>query len=142
MADTPQSSEAACRKGVPAIGYGVDVTPSAPCALVTTEFNWGVYYVDAVKRVMAGTWKPASVWWGFDKDGVRLTPFHHSVSDDVRKKVLAEKAILQKGIDNIFAGPIKDQSGNVKIAESQKASDPDLLTMSWLVEGVSGKIPD
>jgi hypothetical protein len=45
-------------------------------------------------------------------------------------------------MDNIFAGPLKDQSGKEKIAVGQKASDPDLLTMRWLVEGVSGKIPD
>ena len=29
-----------------------------------------------------------------------------------------------------------------KIPAGQKAGDPDLLTMRWLVEGVSGKIPD
>lgn len=142
MADTPQSSQAACRKGVPAIGYGTDVTPSAPCALVSTEFNWGVYYVDAVKRAIAGTWKPAEVWWGFDKKGVVLAPFNASVPQAVRQKVLAQKTILEKGTDNIFAGPVNDQSGNAKIPAGKKASDPDLLTMRWLVQGVSGKIPE
>jgi basic membrane protein A and related proteins len=142
MADTPQSSQAACRKGIPAIGYGTDVIPSAPCALVSTAFNWGVYYVDAVKRVIAGTWKPAAAWWGFAKKGVILTPFNASVPRAVQQKVLAEKAILEKGMDTIFAGPVNDQSGNVKIPTGKKASDPDLLTMRWLVEGVSGKIPE
>jgi basic membrane lipoprotein Med (substrate-binding protein (PBP1-ABC) superfamily) len=142
MADTPQSSQAACRKGVPAIGYGLDAAPSAPCTLVSTEFNWGVYYVDAVKRAINGTWKPSEAWWGFEKDGIILTPFHSSVPEKVRQMVLSEKAKLKSGVDNIFAGPVKDQSGNVKIAAGQKASDPDLLTMRWLVEGVSGKIPD
>ncbi|MBW1962917.1 MAG: BMP family ABC transporter substrate-binding protein, partial [Deltaproteobacteria bacterium] len=142
MADTPESAQAACRKGVPAIGYGIDVSAQAPCALVSTEWNWGVYYVDAVKRVIAGTWKPAEVWWGFEKKGVKLAPFHASVPENVRQKVLAEKALLEKGIDNIFAGPIKDQSGKVKIPAGKKASDQELLTMRWLIEGVSGKIPD
>ena len=142
MADTPESAQAACRKGVPAIGYGIDVSAQAPCALISTEWNWGVYYVDAVKRVMAGTWRPAEAWWGFEKDGIKLAPFHVSVPEKVRRKVLAEKAILAKGVDNIFAGPIKDQSAKVKIPSGQKAEDPDLLTMRWLMEGVSGKIPD
>ena len=142
MADTPESAQAACRKGVPAIGYGIDVSAQAPCALVSTEWNWGVYYVDAVKRVMAGTWKPAEVWWGFEKNGIKLAPFHPSVPEEVKQKVLAEKTLLEKGVDNIFAGPIKDQSGKEKITVGKKASDPDLLTMRWLVEGVSGKIPD
>jgi len=142
MADTPQSSQAACRKGVPAIGYGVDVETSAPCALVSTEFNWGIYYVDAVKRAIAGTWKPAEIWWGFDKKGVVLTPFNASVPNEVRDKVLAEKAVFEKGADNIFAGPVNDQSGNEKIPAGKKANDPDLLTMRWLVEGIFGKIPE
>ncbi len=142
MADTPESAQAACRKEVPAIGYGIDVITQAPCALVSSEWSWGVYYVDAVKRVMAGKWKPAENWWGFEKKGIKLSSFHSSVPEKVKQQVLAEKTLLEKGTDNIFAGPIKDQTGKVKIPADQKISDPDLLTMRWLVEGVSGKIPD
>ena len=101
-----------------------------------------MYYVDAVKRVMNGTWKPAEVWWGFEKDGINMAPFHASVPESVKQKVNAEKALLGKGIDNIFAGPVKDQSGKTIIPSGKKASDQDLLTMRWLIEGVSGKIPD
>jgi basic membrane lipoprotein Med (substrate-binding protein (PBP1-ABC) superfamily) len=98
--------------------------------------------VDAVKRAMAGTWRPAEVWWGFEKQGNKLSRFHAAVTDEVRQKVLAEKAKLEQGIDNIFAGPINDQLGKEVIPAGQKASDKDLLTMRWLVEGVAGKIPD
>ena len=142
MADTPESAVAACRKGVASIGYGIDVGAQAQCALVSTEWSWGVYYVDAVKRAMNGTWKPAEVWWGFEKQGIKLGPFNDSVPGEVRQKVLAEKAKLEQGVDEIFAGPVKDQSGKEIIKAGQRASDQDLLTMRWLVEGVSGKIPD
>jgi basic membrane lipoprotein Med (substrate-binding protein (PBP1-ABC) superfamily) len=142
MADTPESSVAACRKGVPAIGYGIDVSGQADCALVSAEWNWGVYYVDAVKRAMAGTWTPGEPWWGFEKNGIKLSPFHSSVPEDVRQKVMSEMTRLKEGVDNIFAGPVKNQAGEVAIAEGSKATDPDLLTMRWLVEGVSGEIPD
>jgi basic membrane lipoprotein Med (substrate-binding protein (PBP1-ABC) superfamily) len=142
MADTPESAVAACRKGVAAIGYGIDVGAQAQCALVSSEWNWGVYYVDAVKRAINGTWRPAEVWWGFEKQGIKLGPFNAAVPDDVRQKVLAEKAKLEKGVDEIFAGPVKDQMGKEIIKAGQKASDQDLLTMRWLVEGISGKIPD
>ncbi len=142
MADTPESSQAACRKGVPAIGYGIDVSEQADCALVSTEWNWGVYYVDAVKRAMAGTWRPGEVWWGFEKNGIRLSAFHASVPGDVRKKVLAERDRLKEGMDKIFAGPVRNQAGEVIIPAGKKATDQDLLTMRWLVEGVSGEIPD
>jgi basic membrane lipoprotein Med (substrate-binding protein (PBP1-ABC) superfamily) len=142
MADTPESAVAACRKGVAAIGYGIDVGDQAQCALVSTEWNWGVYYVDAVKRAMNGTWRPAEVWWGFEKQCIKLGPFNASVPDEVKQKVLTEKAKLEKGIDDIFAGPVRDQLGKEIIKAEQRAADQDLLTMRWLVEGVAGKIPD
>jgi basic membrane lipoprotein Med (substrate-binding protein (PBP1-ABC) superfamily) len=140
MADTPESAQAACRRGVPAVGYGIDVSAQAPCALVSTEWNWGVYYVDAVKRAMSGTWRPAEVYWGFDKRAIKLSPFHPSVPPHVRDKVLAEKESLEKGVDNIFAGPIKDQTGKITIPAGKKAVDQELLSMRWLVEGVSGDL--
>ena len=101
-----------------------------------------MYYLDAVKRAINGTWQPAEVWWGCEKQGIKLGPFNAGVPEDVRQKVLAEKAKLEKGVDEIFAGPVKDQLGKEIIPAGQKASDQDLLTMRWLVEGVSGKIPD
>jgi hypothetical protein len=38
MADTPYRSQAACQEtDVLAVGYGTDVTPYAPCSLVSNE---------------------------------------------------------------------------------------------------------
>ena len=59
----------------------------------------------------------------------------------VRRKVLAAKQKLEAGEDDIFAGPLYDQDGQLMVPEGQKASDKDLLTMRWLVKGVSGSIP-
>jgi basic membrane lipoprotein Med (substrate-binding protein (PBP1-ABC) superfamily) len=143
MADTPDSSLAACAKGLPAIGYGSDAPNyGADCTLLSTIWHWGPYFVDAVQRVAAGTWKPQAFWGGFDKDNIRLTAFHLKVPETVRRKVLQEKQELVQGVDNIFAGPIFDQNGKQRIAKGAKASDKDLLTMRWLVQGASGRIPD
>ncbi len=143
MADTPDSSIAACAKGVPAIGYGSDSAKyGAKCALLSTIWNWGPYYVDAVKRVAAGKWKPQEYWGGFDKNNITLTGFNESVPDEVRKKVLSEQKKLKENQDNIFAGPIYDKEGKLRVAEGKKATDKELLTMRWLIKGVNGKIPD
>jgi len=146
MADTPDSSRAACSKGVPAIGYGEDVQRyGVDCALVSSVWNWGPYYVDSVTRTMNGTWEPQEVWWGFEKGNkslIKLEDFHSRVPQWVREKVMAEKALLEKGEDNIFAGPIKNQDGKIAIPAGKKASDQDLLTMRWFVEGIVGKIPE
>jgi basic membrane lipoprotein Med (substrate-binding protein (PBP1-ABC) superfamily) len=143
MADTPDSARTACYKKVPAIGYGMDVKQyGADCALVSTVWNWGPYYVDSVKRAMAKTWKPQEIYWGFKENLIGITPFHASVPKPVQQKVLAELKKMKGGKDDSFLGPIKDQDGNVKIQAGQRASDKELLEMKWFVEGVVGKIPE
>jgi basic membrane protein A len=42
---------------------------------------------------------------------------------------------------DVFWGPIKDQSGQVRIAVGEKAADSVLLSMNWFVEGVVGTVP-
>lgn len=142
MADTPDSASAACAAGVPAIGYGEDVAKyGADCALVSTTWNWGQWYVKAVEQVMNGTWSNTPYWGGMEDDGIILSSFNKNVPADVKEKVLAEKAKLQKGEDTIFAGPVLDQSGKELWKAGEKATDKDLLTMRVLVKGVAGKIP-
>ncbi len=141
MADTPDSARTACFKKVPAIGYGMDVHQyGADCALVSTIWNWGPYYVDAVKRAMKKTWKPQEIYWGFKEDLIRLSSFHPAVPKPVQQKVLAELKKMKEGKDDSFLGPIKDQAGKVVIPEGKRATDQDLLTMKYFVEGVVGKI--
>ncbi len=143
MADTPDSARTACYKKVPAIGYGTDVRQvGADCALVSTTWNWGPYYVDAVKRVMSKTWKPQEIYWGFKENLIALSPFHPSVPRPVQEKVLAELRKMQQGRDDSFLGPIKDQQGKIVIPAGMRATDKELLTMKWFVEGVVGKIPE
>lgn len=143
MADTPDSSVAACAAGVPAIGYGENAASyGADCTLVSSIWHWGPIYVDKVKQVMAGTWKTGAYWGGFDKGNIVMSPFHAAVPEAVRQKVQAAKAKLEAGEDTIFAGPLYDQQGKLMIPEGQQASDQDLLTMRWLVKGVKGRIPE
>jgi basic membrane lipoprotein Med (substrate-binding protein (PBP1-ABC) superfamily) len=143
MADTPDSARTACYKKVPAVGYGMDVKRSgADCALVSTTWNWGPYYVDAVKRVMNKTWKPQEIYWGFRENLIGLSAFHASVPKPVQEKVLLELKKMKAGKDDSFLGPIKDQEGKVVIQAGQRATDKELLTMKWFTEGVVGKIPD
>ena len=143
MADTPDSAVAACNADVAAIGYGEDVALyGAKCALVSTTWNWGQWYVKAVEQVMAGTWNNTPYWGGMEDKAIILSSFNQSVPADIKAKVLAEKATLEKGQDTIFAGPLLDQQGKELWKTGAQASDQDLLTMRVLVKGVAGKIPE
>jgi hypothetical protein len=63
-----------------------------------------------------------------------------NVPDDVKA---AGEAVIKGWMDgtyNCYAGPIKDQSGAIKVPEGQAMSDADILGLNWLVEGVDGKL--
>ncbi len=142
MADTSESSRAACAKGVAAIGYGTDSTRfGAGCALTSTTFEWGPVYVETVKRLRAGVWSSEPVFTGFESGSVGLAPFGKAVPADVARKVLALKARMVHGRDRSFQGPIVDQAGQERIGAGRKATDAELLSMDWLVRGVSGALP-
>ena len=64
--------------------------------------------------------------------------FGEMVPKEVQDKVLAKKAAIIDGKEKVFVGPIKDQSGTVRIAEGVVAPDADLLSMDWFVQGVVG----
>ncbi len=139
--DSPGPQEAAQEKGVYSIGYNSDMSRFAPKAHLTAPvWNWGVYYVKVVDAVRKGTWKAESAWPGMVDGVVALAPFGPMVPKELQDKVNAEKAKIIDGTNKIFVGPIKDQSGAVKIADGVVATDPELLGMTWFVEGVVGNI--
>ncbi|WP_461208529.1 BMP family ABC transporter substrate-binding protein [Desulfocurvus sp. DL9XJH121] len=141
MADTPDSSLAACAAGVPALGYGTDAAHwGADCTLTSAVLNWGPYYVKAVKDVLEGTWKTGAYWKGFDADAVRLAPFSPKVPQAVQDKVLAAMQEFKGGKDDVWAGPILDQKGKTVVPAGQKLDDKALLSLQMLVQGVQGKL--
>jgi basic membrane protein A len=137
--DSPGPQEAAQEKGVYSIGYNSDMSVFAPKAHLTAPvWNWAPYYKKVVEEVRQGTWKPGADWPGMADGVVDLAPFGPMVPQDVRDKVNAEKAKIVAGSQKIFVGPIKDQQGEVKIKDGVVATDPELLGMTWFVEGVVG----
>jgi basic membrane protein A and related proteins len=38
----------------------------------------------------------------------------------------------------VFVGPVLDQQGEVRIAEGVQATDEEMLSMDWFVQGVVG----
>ncbi|HKK33520.1 MAG TPA: BMP family ABC transporter substrate-binding protein, partial [Desulfomicrobiaceae bacterium] len=137
--DSPGPQEAAQEKGVYSIGYNSDMSPFAPKSHLTAPvWNWGPFYTEMVEQVRNGTWKSDSYWIGIDKDIVGLAPFGPMVPEEVRKDVQAGKAALKDGSLKVFAGPVKDQTGTVRIADGKVAADKDLLGMTWFVQGVIG----
>jgi len=138
--DTAGPQQAAEERGVFSIGYNSDMAKMAPKAYMTAPvWNWGPYYVAEVKKVLAGTWKPADYWEGMNADIVRLAPITKNAPDGAEAKVNEIKKKILDGTFNVFSGPIKDQKGTVKVPAGSVLADKDQLSCDWFVEGVVGK---
>ena len=134
-----QTAEA---KGAYAIGYHSDMSAYGQKAHLTSVIhNWGQLYVDKVKAVIDGDWKKQNIWSGIAEGTTDLAPLNSAIPADVKALVEAKKADLKAGKIRVFDGPVKDQSGAVKVANGKTLSDGDLQGFNWYVEGVSGKLP-
>lgn len=142
--DTPGPQQAAQDKGKYGVGYDSDMSKSAPKAVLTSPiWHWGIYYTDAVKQIMAGTWKTNQFWGGWKEGLVDLAPIGPMVPDDVKKLAEDEIAKFKSGsedIFNIFAGPLKDQTGAEKVPTGKSMTGDEILSMDWFVQGVEGTI--
>jgi basic membrane protein A len=134
-----QTAEA---KGVHAIGYHSDMSEYGKKAhLTSVVHNWGPLYLEKVKSVINGTWKKDNLWIGIAEGATDLAPLNDSIPADVKALVAEKKAAIKAGSFHVFNGPVKDQSGAVKVAEGATMSDGDLQGFNWYVEGVSGTLP-
>lgn len=131
--------EAAERAGIYVTGYHHDGSSAAPNAWLTgAAWNWGPVYTELVSEIMSGTYRTNVLFAGLEAGWVKLSPFGKKVPDDVKKLVQDTTEGLRSGKVKPFTGPIKDQSGAVKIAAGAQPDDTTLQKIDWLVEGVIG----
>ena len=158
-ADTTGPIVVAGQKGKWAVGYDSDNACDADKAhcLTVPHWNWGPVYLDIVKQIQAGTWRPSSWYGDVDTGIVGLYGFNpgQTPADGVPKEVIP--LVQQKLADmkagkftrfDIFTGPIKDNKGNIVVPAGVKLTQEDLeglegckICMSWLAEGIIGEVP-
>jgi simple sugar transport system substrate-binding protein len=139
--DSPAPIQTAERRGVYAVGYASDMAHFGPKAVLTSIVNnWGPHYIQATEGVINGTWKSQDYWGGL-KEGTVELPISDIVPADVKAE--AEKIIadIKSGAFHPFTGPIKDQTGAVKIPEGKVATTAELASMNYYVEGIKADLP-
>ena len=135
--DSPAPLQAAEQRGLIAFGQASDMSNFAPTAHMTAiEDHWGGYYIDRMKLVMDGAWATSDTWGGLKAGMVRMSPWNERMPAEVVTAAEAMRDGIVERSENIFAGPINDQSGAIKVAEDAVVDDPALLSMDWYVEGV------
>ncbi len=139
--DSPAPVQVAEQRGVYAFGQASDMKEFAPRAQLTSIIdNWDHYYVARVKAAMEGTWESIDTWDGLKPGMVEMAPYGEAVPADVRAAADAVQAAIIDGSLHPFAGPIRNQAGELVVKEGETLSDGDLLGMDWYVEGVQGNL--
>jgi basic membrane lipoprotein Med (substrate-binding protein (PBP1-ABC) superfamily) len=134
--------EVAEKRGAMSVGYHADASVVAPKGWITAAiWNWGPLYEKMTQEALAGDFKtPKLLRLGVKDNVVTLAPFGPGVSKEIQDQVLKVKQDIIAGTLKPFKGPVKDQSGKVRIEGDQ----PDTVTLEktdYLVEGVIGTIP-
>ncbi|HEX9777010.1 MAG TPA: BMP family ABC transporter substrate-binding protein [Geopsychrobacteraceae bacterium] len=140
--DAPATLQAAEARGAYVVGYNSDMRKFAPNAFLTAPvWNWGALYTKVAAAVADGSWKSESIWWGLKEGLVELAPLSDRIPAEVQMLVADRTAAIKSGALHPFAGPVKNQQGEVAVAAGAVPSDAELLGMNYFVEGVQGTIP-
>ncbi len=139
--DSAAVQEAGEQRGIWTIGYDSDMGRYGPKTCLTSVVSdWAGYYVQEVQAAMDGTWKSHDTWGGLKSGMIKMAPFNAALPKPVADEVLARQADIESGKLAPFQGPLKDQSGAMKVAAGSALTDPQILGMNWLAEGVEGKL--
>jgi basic membrane protein A len=137
---------AAQQQGRLAIAYHSDMRPVAPDAqLLAVTHRWGDYYTRRVQAVLEGRWTSGNVWGGVREGMIGVEGFGPKLPPAVRDEVLARQQDLAAGRLQVFdarLSDIRDNRGQVVVRRGERLTDPKILSMNWLVEGVLGRLPD
>ena len=140
--DSPAAQEAAQEKKVYGIGYDNPMYSEAikDAYLTAPIWKWGAYYQTRLQAIVDGTWTTGSYWGGMKEGVVALDTMTALVPADVQTEVngLVDN-MKTKGNDFVFAGPIKDNTGKVRVKAGASLPAADQFAMDWYVEGVVAK---
>ena len=128
-------------RGIYSVGFHSDALAQfAPEGWLTgVAYTWGDLFTRIAQSVTDGAWTSEHIRGGIESDFVTLAPFGPSVTDETKQLIEQAQQGLISGELKIFAGPISDNEGNLKIAEGEAGGIELLDTTDWLVEGVVGQ---
>ncbi len=138
--DSPSPLQVCASRGIKGFGESTDMVSFAPTTELTANVNeWGGYYTQRIKDVIAGTWTPSNTWGGFDTGMLKMAPFRNMPAD-VAAVATAKVADITSGKNKIFTGPLTDQTGKVFLASGTTMDDGTLSGLQTLVAGIQGQL--
>ena len=106
--------------------------------IVGSGFTLGDKLTWLASTVIDGTWTPIFLRCSLKEGCMELSDFGPEVPQEVQDQVLQTVDDLDAGTIVAFAGPIKDQDGNVVVADGEVLTDDLMSNVDWMVEGMIG----
>lgn len=104
-----------------------------------TGYTLGGTLTWLTQEVIDGTWGDAPfVRCGISDGCMAIAPYGPRVPQEVQDLVAEKQAEIDAGTLVVFAGPIVDQEGTVRIAEGEILGDDAMSNVDWFVQGVVG----
>jgi basic membrane protein A len=139
--NAPAVQQAAEERGIFSVGYNLDMAEYAPKAYMTgAVWNWGAYYVEKVKEIKEGKWEAKNYLGGMKEGIVQLAPLTANAPAEAKDKIAKAQADIEAGKFHVFTGPLKDQTGAVKVEAGKVLTDEEVLKIDYLIQGVEGTI--
>ena len=136
-ASSPAIPETCEKNGAYVVGYHNDMSSLAPNAVfVSHTWNFAPIFKNIMIHVAEGTATPNDFYyWGGDCS--KLTDFADYVPEDVVKQVKDLKKKMDAGEVVVFGGELKDNQGNVLVADGEVMPDDQIILQNFFVENVS-----
>ena len=136
--DSLETVRIADERGITSIGYNVDNSEIYPETFLTAAvWDWEKYYTPNILKCLQGKFEGRNYWEGSDTGIIDTAPLSEKAKAGIAEAIEAEREHLNSGTFDVFYGPIKDNEGNLRIAEKEGLSDNAMLNeFDWYVEGV------
>ena len=133
--------ETAAGRGAYICGYHANQSPLAPDKYLTgAEWAWGNVYKTFIDKLLAGEALPNFTRGGLADGFVKMSPLGPAVSAAARTQFDGTLADMMKGGFSVIKGPLKNNKGDVVVAEGKAFAETaiELESMDYLVDGVIG----
>lgn len=117
--------------------------------LATPICQWGKFYERIVERTCHGNpelrelkgKKAVNYWWGMSADVIDVI-FSQNLPEGAVRLIDFLRQSIKNGSFHPFEGPITSRDGIVRCERKARLSPEEIIAMDWLLENVTGEIPE
>ena len=136
------------REGSASLGLSL-ISGGEMTNLATPLWQWGSYYEQLIRsfrdhtihHVYSSSSRALNYYWGLS-EGVVSLQCSDALPPGIRKLAASLQSGICSGQCEPFRGPIFDQAGSLMLPDDRSLTPEQIISMDFLVENVSGGIPD